>query len=126
MFEEFEIVTKSDTEAEKFKYNKEMKKEVFNKIIKNPFLFPVIVYVKNPDIPDLKKILYLVHRTIDIDGLLDIVKNYLEYEKEGIEYGLRSESEPDGFICGDLMLEEAHEYFSNRDFFLYLILDEKK
>lgn len=122
---EFEIITKSDNEADKFKYNNTMKKDIFNIMIKDPFLFPVIVYVKNPDIPDLKKVLHLVDRNIDINCFLEVLKSHLEYERDDVEYGLRPELEPNEFMCGDLQIGEAHEYISNRDFLLYLILDVK-
>ena len=122
---EFEIITKSDNEADKFKYNNAMKKDIFNIMIKDPFLFPVIVYVKNPHIPDLKKVLHLVDRNIDINCFLEVLKSHLEYEKDDVEYGLRPELEPNKFMCGDLQIGEAYEYISNRDFLLYLILDVK-
>ncbi len=120
--EDYIIITKSIADVEDFKYNLERKKEVFQKLVRNPLLIPVIVYVRNPDIHDIKKTVYLVPKFFDIDKLLETVKNYLDIEDDTIKYYLSAESE-EGNIIGDLLLEEAWEYFHNKDRFMYLILE---
>ena len=120
--EDYIIITKSLVDVEDFKYNLERKKEVFQKLVRNPLLIPVIVYVRNPNIHDIKKTVYLVPKFFDIDKLLETVKNYLDVEDDNIKYYLSAESE-EGNIEGDLLLEEAWEYFHNKDMFMYLILE---
>jgi hypothetical protein len=112
--DEYVIVTKSLADVEDFKYNLDRKRRVFEKLVKNPLLLAVIVYVRNPNIYDIKKTVYLVPKFFDIDKLLETVKNYLDFEDETIKYYLSVESE-EGNIVGDLLLEEAWEYFHNNE-----------
>lgn len=122
MEEDYIIITKSIADVEDFKYNLERKKEVFKKLVRNPLMIAAIVYVRNPNIHDIKKTVYLVPRFFDIDKLLETVKNYLDIEDDTIKYYLSAENE-EGHIVGDLLLEEAWEYFHNNDRFMYLILE---
>jgi hypothetical protein len=118
--------TWSESDVDNFKYNPERKKEVLQKL-RMPYYTPVIIYVKNKSIPDIKKTVYIVHLYSDIDSLIEKIKTYLTYDKDDIKYGLKPENEDEGNWCldGDLLLQEVNEDYKNTgDKFLYLIFDE--
>jgi hypothetical protein len=117
----------SESDVDNFKYNKDRKIEFLQKL-RMPYYKPVIVYVKNKSIPDLKKTLYVVHSYIDLDSFLEIVMNYLTEERQDIKYCFIPEMEEDiNCLVGDLLRDELYEEFRNPgDGLLYLILDENK
>jgi hypothetical protein len=117
--------TWSESDVDDFKFNLERKKEVLQKL-RMPYYTCVVVYVKNKNISDIKKRVYVVHLFSDIDSLVEKIKSYLTEDREDIKYGLRPESE-EGNWCldGDLLMQEVIEDYKNPgDKFLYLILDE--
>jgi hypothetical protein len=114
----------SEKRVDKFKYDLEAKKIVFENLRINTYSLPVIVYVKNPHISDIKKTVYLVHRFTEIKKLISTVKNNMYFKDEG-QYGLLTELDDIGFLLEDSLIEEVYEDFGNRDKFLYLIFDKK-
>jgi hypothetical protein len=116
---------KSEKTVDKFKYDLEAKKIVFEKLRINTYSLPVIIYVKNMNISDIKKTVYLAHRFTDIKKLISTVKNNMYFKDEEGQYGLLTELDDVGFLSEDSLIEEVYEDFGNRDKFLYLIFDKK-
>jgi hypothetical protein len=134
-FNDFEFVTKSEADADHFKFSSKRKLEVIEKC-KLPYYMPIVIYVKNTNLPDLKKTVYIVHNYSTVDDILETVKHYLDYENysENIEkldtlnFGFRTEvkwkGEEDLLFTGDYPIQEIWEDYKNcGDKFLYLILD---
>jgi len=122
-FNNSKIITQSEIDVENFKCSQERKKQVCQKC-RLPYYTPIIVYVKNHKLPDLTKTIYIVHMYSDIDSLIETVKNYLSDIIEEKKYGLKTESQENGFLLGDLSIQEVWEDYKNvGDKFLYLILD---
>jgi len=133
--DDYIILTSSLVDVEDFKFNVKRKTETINKALKFPMFLPVIVYVVNPNLPDLKKTVYIVNMYSTVDFVLETVKNYfvppLE-ENNNIEYGFKTEyiyANEDGnsLISGDYPIQEIWEDYKNHgDKFLYLIFDERR
>lgn len=123
--DDYVVLTKSYADVEDFKYNLERKKQVVSKL-RNALMLPVIVYVKNPDITDISKTIYIMMMYEYIDNLLEKIKCYMNNEDENTKYILKTESgdEQTG-ILGDVILLEIYQEYKNRDGFLYLILDKE-
>jgi hypothetical protein len=115
----------SEKRVDKFKYDLEAKKIVFEKLRINTYSLPVIVYVKNPNISDIRKTVYLSHRFTEIKKLIYTVRNNMYFKDEEGQYGLLTELDDIGFLLEDSLIEEVYEDFGNRDKFLYLIFDKK-
>jgi hypothetical protein len=135
---EIVIKTLSEQLADKFKFDDAKKKRVFEKIISLPnnergvMYWPVIVYVKNSEISDIKNIIYITHRFISLEQLETRVKKYQEV-KDDCEYGFKLEENCiDGlggdldFLMNDLLIDEIYKEFANKDSFLYLVFDKRK
>lgn len=122
--EGYVIFTKSYIDAEDFKYNTERKKAVIKKT-NFPYCMPIVVYVKNENIPDLKKSVYIVNIGLTIDELLVILRKNMVQDIPDLKLKLSNEGEDDDCLIGDINMLELHEEFRNKgDGFLYLILDE--
>lgn len=134
-----EIVIKPMSEqlADKFKFDNDKKRRVFEKIISLPdnergvMYWPVIVYVKNSEISDIKNIIYITHRFVSLEQLETRVKKYQEV-KDDCEYGFKLEEncmdglgEDRDFLMNDLLIDEIYKEFVNKDSFLYLVFDKK-
>jgi hypothetical protein len=116
----------SESDVDNFKFNKDRKIEFLQKL-RMPYYKPVIVYVRNKNIPDIKKTLYVVQSYSDLDSFLEIVTNYLTEDRKDIKYCFIPEMEDDCCLLGDLLIDELYEDFRNPgDGLLYLILDENK
>jgi len=133
--DDYIILTSSLIDAEDFKINVKRKTEAIKKALKFPMFMPVIVYVVNPALPDLKKTVYIVNMYSSVDYLIETVKNYFDpplEEKEDMMYGFRPEyryaNEDDNLLfCGDYPIQELWEDYKNHgDKFLYLMFDERK
>jgi len=127
----------SEQLADKFKSDNAKKKKVFEKIISIPdnergvMYWPVIVYVKNPEISDIKNIIYIAHRFVSFEQLLTRVKKYQEI-KDDCVYGFKLEqdcmegsSNDKDFLMDDLLIDEIYKEYVNNDSFLYLVFDKK-
>jgi hypothetical protein len=124
--EGYVIFTKSYIDAEDFKYNTERKKAVIKKT-NFPYCMPIVVYVKNENIPDLKKSVYIVNIGLTIDELLVTLRKNMVQDIPDLKLKLSNEGEDDDCLVGDINMLELHEEFRNKgDGFLYLILDEYK
>ena len=123
--DDYVVLTKSYIDVEDFKYNLERKRQIVSKL-RNSLMLPVIVYVKNPDITDISKTIYIMMMYQYIDNLLEKIKCYMNNEDENTKYILKTESgdEQTG-ILGDVILLEIYQEYKNRDGFLYLILDKE-
>ena len=123
--DDYVVLTKSYIDVEDFKYNLERKRQIVSKL-RNSLMLPVIVYVKNPDITDISKTIYIMMMYQYIDNLLEKIKCYMNNEDENTKYILKTESgdEQTG-ILGDVILMEIYQEYKNRDGFLYLILDKE-
>lgn len=119
-----ETLTKSHAEAEKLKYDLNTKKKIFEKVIKYQLKIPLIIYTINKNIPDLTQVIYLISKWIEVDKLIDLLRNKLEAPTEK-SLCLKTEGSLDGCIVGDILVEELYEYERNRDGILYLVLDER-
>jgi hypothetical protein len=114
-----------------------MKKNIFNKIISNPIKIPVIIYVHNLNIPDIKKSIFLIDKYINVEQILHHIKykpllyldNYPNFDVNSLclktENCLYDDLDYNGYIIEDILIEELYEYEVNKDGFLYLILDDK-
>jgi len=138
-FNDFELVRKSEADADHFKFSTSRKLEAINKC-KLPYYMPIVVYTVNPDIPDLIKTIYIIHRFSTVDDVLETVKSYLDYEHfehqdkiehiKSLQFGFRAEvrwaNEEDLLIYGDFPIEELWEDYKNPgDKILYMMLDAK-
>jgi len=138
-FNDFELVRKSEADADHFKFSTSRKSEAIEKC-KLPYYMPIVVYTVNHDIPDLTKTIYIIHMFSLVDDVLETVKSYLDYDnfenKEKIEhiktlqFGFRTEvkwkNEEDLLIYGDYPIQELWEDYKNPgDRFLYMMLDAK-
>ena len=134
--EDYIILTSSLIDVEDFKLNIKRKTETIKKALKWPMFLPVVVYVVNPILPELKKTVYIVHMYSSIDYLIETVKNYfdppLEEDNTDVKYGFRTEvryaNEDDKLLFyGDYPIQEIWEDYKNcGDKFLYLIFDVEK
>jgi hypothetical protein len=127
----------SEQLADKFKSDNVQKKKVFEKIISIPdnergvMYWPVIVYVKNPEISDIKNIIYITHRFVSFEQLFTRVKKYQEI-KDDCTYGFKLEencmegsSSDKDFLMDDLLIDEIYKEYVNNDSFLYLVFDKR-
>lgn len=126
--EDFTFVIRSETDVEDFKNNVDIKKELIKKCNK-PYHMPVVVYVKNPEIPDITITTYVVHCFSSISDLIEMIKKSQEKTGKSYKYGLKPEffycNEIEDFIMEDVLLQEVWEDYKNiGDKFLYLILDK--
>lgn len=120
-----ESFTKSYEKAEKFKYDIDAKKKLFEKIIKYQLKIPVVVYTKNKNIPDLTQVVFLISKWIDVDKMVEMLREKLSHSIDNPLRLMTETSEDDNCIVGDILIEELYEYEKNRDGILYLILDVK-
>ena len=118
-------VKKSFQEAEDYKTNITKKKEVYREVFDSDMcVLPVVIYVKNNDLPDINQTIYLFEKWLDVKQMIQVVKTKfidtpLPFKKRLALYT----EEDSGPIVTDLLLEELYEYEANRDRTLYLILD---
>ena len=134
--EDYIILTSSLIDVEDFKLNIKRKTETIKKALKWPMFLPVVVYVVNPILPELKKTVYIVHMYSSIDYLIETVKNYfdppLDEDNPDVRYGFRTEvkyaNEDENLLFyGDYPIQEIWEDYKNcGDKFLYLIFDVEK
>jgi hypothetical protein len=137
-----ELQISSEQKAEIFKYSREEKFRVLKYIetkLQHPYkrMMPVIVYVKNKEISDIKKVIYIVNWFTSLKLLAyHVMNNQYVIEKNGsnkcdkydCKYGFKTElsliSEDENFfLMDDLLLQEVWEDYKNNDKFLYLIFD---
>lgn len=111
----------SELDVEDFKFNLRRKRDIFKKLIKSPLLRPVIVYVKNKNIPDISKTIYLVFKHMTADELISEIKNNMNKQIDGKFY-LQTESLQE-FIDGDVLIDELYEDYRNSDKFMYFIFE---
>jgi hypothetical protein len=111
--------TNSEKDADDIKYNTLRKRSIFNEVISRKMHLPIIVYVKNLEIPDITETVYSLHRFQIISDLIELVKKSLESEYKG-NFCIKSEL---GETLDDLYIEEAYEDFANNDKLLYLVFD---
>ncbi len=126
--EDFTFVIRSETDVDNFKSSVDRKKELVKKCNK-PYDMPVVVYVKNPEIPDIKTTTYVLHCFSSIADLLEMIKKSQEKTDKCYKYGLKPEffysNEIEDFLMEDVLLQEVWEDYKNiGDKFLYLILDK--
>jgi hypothetical protein len=91
---------------------------------------PVIIYIKNKDISDIKKIIYIAHWFTPMKVLAEYVKSqqYI-FDNKNCRYGFKTElslidEKEDFFLPDDMGLHEVWDDWHNRDRFLYLIFDK--
>ena len=133
-----ELQSTSEQRAEVFKYSRQEKYRVLKYIetkLKHPYkrMMPVIVYVKNKGISDIKKIVYITNWFTSLKLLAYHVMNnqyFMETQtnKYACKYGFKTEQslfseEENFFLMDDLLLQEVWEDYKNSDKFLYLIFD---
>jgi hypothetical protein len=136
--------TKSEIFTDKFKFCLPMKKIIKNKVISNLIKIPVVIYVKNLNIPDIKKTIFLIDRFLTVEQIIHHIKyneklylqDYSIIEKLCLKteqimfqeyyYKDKNIDENDNYIVNDILIEELYEYEVNKDGFLYLVLDIKK
>ena len=132
--------TKSEIFTDKFKFCLPMKKIIKNKVISNLIKIPVVIYVKNLNIPDIKKTIFLIDRFLTVEQIIHHIKyneklylqDYSIIEKLCLktEQMIFQENNKDSviynYIVDDILIEELYEYEVNKDGFLYLVLDIKK
>lgn len=119
-----ESFTKSYQKAEKFKYDIDAKKKLFEKVIKYQLKIPVVVYTKNKNIPDLTQTIFLISKWIEVDKMLEMLREKLS-EPINQPLCIMTEYDEDGCIVEDILIEELYEYERNKDGILYLVLDVK-
>lgn len=136
--------TSSEQRVEKFKYSRSEKYRVLKYIetrLKHPRIkqmMPVIIYVKNKEISDIREVIYVAHWFTSLKLLayhvmtnqyfIDSSTNYKK-DRYDCEYGFKTElsihdKEEDFFLMDDLLLKEVWEDYKNSDKFLYLIFDK--
>lgn len=136
-----ELQSTSEQKAEIFKYSRQEKFRVLKYIetkLKHPYkrTMPVIVYVKNKEISDIKKIVYIANWFTSLKLLAYHVMNnqyFINTEqnqtnKYECKYGFKTEQslfseEENFFLMDDLLLQEVWSDYKNSDKFLYLIFD---
>jgi len=137
-----ELQISSEQKAEIFKYSREEKFRVLKYIetkLQHPYkrMMPVIVYGKNKEISDIKKVIYIANWFTSLKLLAyHVMNNQYVIEKNGsnkcdkydCKYGFKTEqslfSEDENFfLMDDLLLQEVWEDYKNNDKFLYLIFD---
>jgi len=132
--------TKSEIFTDKFKFCLPMKKIIKNKVISNLIKIPVVIYVKNLNIPDIKKTIFLIDRFLTVEQIIHHIKynqnlylqdcNIIEKLCLKTEQMIFQENNKDSviynYIVDDILIEELYEYEVNKDGFLYLVLDIKK
>ena len=126
--------TKSEIFTDKFKFCLPMKKIIKNKVISNFMKIPVVIYVKNLNIPDIKKTIFLIDRFLTVEQIIHHIKYnqnlYLQdcniIEKLCLKTEQMIFEDNDNYIVDDILIEELYEYEVNKDGFLYLVLDIKK
>ena len=119
---------KTFQEAEDYKTNVTKKKEVYREVAESQmFVLPVVVYVKNDNLPDINQTVYLFEKWLDVKQIIQILKTRFVDTKlpfsKNIKLALYTEHENEGPIVEDILLEELYEYEANNDRTLYLILD---
>jgi hypothetical protein len=119
---------KSFQEAEDYKTNVNKKKEVYREVADSQmFVLPVVVYVKNDNLPDINQTVYLFERWLDVKQIIQILKTRFIDTKlpfsNKTKLALYTEHDNAGPIVEDILLEELYEYEVNNDRTLYLILD---
>ncbi len=121
-------VKKSFQEAENYKTNITKKKEVYREVIESDMcVLPVVIYVKNNDLPDINQTIYLFEKWLDVKQMIQFVKTKFVDTPLPFKKSLALYTEDDsGPIVTDLLLEELYEYEANTDRTLYLILDYDK
>jgi hypothetical protein len=112
--------TNSEKDADDIKYNTLRKRSIFNEVISRKMHLPIIVYVKNLEIPDITETVYSLHRFLMISHLIELVKKNLESEYKG---NFCIKTELGETLLDDLYIEEAYEDFANNDKLLYLVFD---
>jgi len=123
--------TKSEIFADKFKFCLPMKKIIKNKVISNIIKIPVVIYVKNLNIPDIKKTIFLIDKFLNVEQIIHHIKYnenlYLQDYNIIEKLCLKTEFEDNdnNYIVDDILIEELYEYEVNKDGFLYLVLDIK-
>ena len=132
--------TKSEIFTDKFKFCLPMKKIIKNKVISNFMKIPVVIYVKNLNIPDIKKTIFLIDRFLTVEQIIHHIKynqnlylqdcNIIEKLCLKTEQMIFEDNYKDSvlynYIVDDILIEELYEYEVNKDGFLYLVLDIKK
>jgi hypothetical protein len=139
------IETSSQQRVEKFKYSKEEKYRVLKYIetkLKNPRrkqMMPVLIYIRNKEISDIREVIYVAHWFTSLRLLayhvmtnqyfIDSSTNY-KNDKYYCGYGFKTEwsihnKDEDFFLMDDLLLQEVWEDYKNNDKILYLIFDKK-
>jgi len=132
--------TKSEIFTDKFKFCLPMKKIIKNKVISNFMKIPVVIYVKNLNIPDIKKTIFLIDRFLTVEQIIHHIKynqnlylqdcNIIEKLCLKTEQMIFEDNDKDSvlynYIVDDILIEELYEYEVNKDGFLYLVLDIKK
>lgn len=119
---------KTFQEAEDYKTNVTKKKEVYREVAESQmFVLPIVVYVKNDNLPDINQTVYLFEKWLDVKQIIQILKTRFVDTKlpfsKNIKLALYTEHENEGPIVEDILLEELYEYEANNDRTLYLILD---
>jgi hypothetical protein len=113
-------------DAEDYKTNIDRKKEVYKEVAEScMFVLPVVIYVKNDNLPDINQSVYLFEKYLDIKQIIQVLKTKfidtkLPFKKS---LALYTENYQIGPIVEDILLEELYEYEANNDKTLYLILD---
>ena len=137
--------TSSQQRVEKFKYSRSEKYRVLKYIetrLKHPRIkqmMPVIIYVKNKEISDIREVIYVAHwftslRLLAYHVMTNqyFIDSSTIYKKDryDCDYGFKTElsihdKEEDFFLMDDLLLKEVWDDYKNSDKFLYLIFDKK-
>ena len=129
----------SEEKADVFKYSPTDKSKVYKYILSDQFkhpdknkIMPVIIYTKNKDIPDIKKIIYVAHWFTPMKVLAEYVKEqqYI-FDNKNYKYGFKTElslidKDEDFFLPDDMGLHEVWDDWHNGDRFLYLIFDKEE
>jgi hypothetical protein len=131
-------MTTSEEKADIFKYSLTEKSKVYKYILSDQFkhpdknkIMPVIIYTKNKDISDIKKIIYISHWFTPLQLLAEYVKTQQYFLDNNYKYGFKTElslidEKEDFFLPDDMGLHEVWDDWHNGDRFLYLIFDKKE
>lgn len=111
--------TNSENDADDIKYNLLRKRSIIIETIGQKMHVPIVVYVKNLEIPDITETVYSMHKFKMITDLIELVKKNIESDYEG-DFCIKTEL---GQILDDYYIEEAYEEFANTDKLLYLVFD---
>ena len=127
----------SEEKTDIFKFSPTEKLKVYKYILSDQFkhfdknkIMPVIIYIKNKDISDIKKIIYIAHWFTPMKVLAEYVKSqqYI-FDNKNCRYGFKTElslidEKEDFFLPDDMGLHEVWDDWHNTDRFLYLIFDK--